>query len=277
MFNQENTTTLPPNSALFLRSSVLMSPSLSSVTGWVLFVAFAAVSTSKTWAFVAPPRVAARLQLIDDPTRQAQQQPHHPRHCSRRRYYSETQLSDMKRPIMDQIASALFRLENQRVEDSSVVDEKGRVGEPMEWSEGTSAANKFSEFVANNPIGYQFKQWVADIVAGGDYDQGEVQKQIDEFVQENEIAMYSFTTCPFCRRAKDSLDERGLKYSVIELDELEGNQGNEIRAELGRKTKRTSVPSIFVRGQYIGGCNDGPGLLPMMESGELDKLLQAKN
>ena len=66
----------------------------------------------------------------------------------------------------------------------------------------------------------------------------------------------------------------GVAYKSIELDELEGNQGNEIRAELGKKTKRTSVPSIFVRGKYIGGCNDGPGLLPLMQSGEFDRLLR---
>jgi glutaredoxin 3 len=180
----------------------------------------------------------------------------------------------MKRPLLDQIASSLFKLENNRVEASSVVDEKGRNGEPMEWSEGTSAANKFSELVASNPIGYRFKQWVADIVAG-EYDVAAVEAFVDTFVAHNEIAMFSFTTCPFCRRAKDALDERGIPFKAIELDEMEGNKGNEIRAELGKKTKRTSVPSIFVRGRYIGGCNDGPGLLPLMESGELDQLLQA--
>ena len=185
-----------------------------------------------------------------------------------------TRLSDMKRPILDQIASTLFRWENQRVADSSVVDDQGRVGEPMEWSQETSTANRFSELVAKNPIGYQMKQWVADIVAGSSYDRESVQTTIDQFVHESDIAMFSFTTCPFCRRAKDALDERGIAYAVMELDELEGNKGNEIRAELGRKTKRTSVPSIFVRGRYIGGCNDGPGLLPIMESGEFDKMLQ---
>ena len=114
-------------------------------------------------------------------------------------------------------------------------------------------------------------------MAGSNYNREAVQAEMDQFVQTNEIAMFSFTTCPFCRRAKDVLDERGIRYAVLELDELEGNEGNEIRAELGRKTKRTSVPSIFVRGQYIGGCNDGPGLIPLMESGEFDRLLQSQN
>ena len=187
---------------------------------------------------------------------------------------STTTMQEMKRPILDQVASFLFRLENDRVEKSSVVDEKGRVGEPMEWSEANSFANKFSELISGNDIGYGFKQAVADLIAG-DYDEASVKKEVDSFVEENSIAMFSFSTCPFCRRAKDFLDEKGVKYSVLELDELEGNKGNEIRAILGKKTKRTSVPSIFIGGKYIGGCNDGPGLLPLAASGELDELLLA--
>jgi len=197
---------------------------------------------------------------------------------------SSTQLQAMKRPFLDTVATTLFKLENSRVEASSEVDEKGRMGEPMAWSESNSLANKVSEMIASNTLGYQFKQFVADIVAG-DYDEDAVTRKVDAFIasgnngnffqkKQPKVAMLSFTTCPFCRKAKDYLDERGIAYSVMELDELEGNQGNEIRAILGKKTKRTSVPSIFIDGTYIGGCNDGPGLLPLGESGELDNLLQ---
>jgi glutaredoxin 3 len=187
---------------------------------------------------------------------------------------SYSALGGMKRPILDQIASALFKLENARVDASSVEDVKGRTGEPMEWSESNSAANQFSELVATNPIGYRFKQWVADIVAG-EFDEEAVTSRVNSFIHENKIAMFSFTTCPFCRRAKDFLDENGIDYKALELDELQGNEGNQIRAVLGRRTKRTSVPSIFIGGKYIGGCNDGPGLLPLAETGELDKILEA--
>lgn len=194
-------------------------------------------------------------------------------------------LYGMKRPILDTVASTLFQLETSRVENSSELDEQGRMGEPMAWSESESLANQFSEAIASNSLGYKFKQFVADIVAG-DYDEDAVTAKVQAIINYNSkkgnifqkaspsVAMFSFTTCPFCRRAKDYLDEKGVAYSVIELDELDGNEGNEIRAVLGKLTKRTSVPSIFVGGAYIGGCNDGPGLLPLGESGELDKLLQ---
>jgi len=181
----------------------------------------------------------------------------------------------MKRPILDQIASTIFKLENDRVASSSVLDEKGRNGEPMEWSESSSLTNRFSEIMAD--YAYPFKQWIADIIAG-DYDNDAVDAGIEKFVATPNVpvVLYSFTTCPFCRRAKDYLEAEGIKYRAVELDTLDGNEGNEIRAALGRRTKRTSVPSIFVKGKYIGGCNDGPGLLPLGESGELKRMLSMR-
>lgn len=40
---------------------------------------------------------------------------------------------------------------------------------------------------------------------------------------------------------------------------------------------RTSVPAIWIDGQFVGGCNDGPmgGLVSLDESGKLDGMLSA--
>ncbi|KAL7535711.1 hypothetical protein ACHAWF_005241 [Thalassiosira exigua] len=170
------------------------------------------------------------------------------RSASALRRSRSTRLRDMKRPILDRLASFVFRLENDRVASSSVVDEKGRSGEPMEWAEEGSFANRFSAAVASNDVGYRFKQAVADLVAG-DYDQEARESSIQNFVGGTPVAMYSFTTCPYCRKAKDILDERSIPYESVELDLLPSNEGKEIRAELGRLTKRTSIPSIFIGGE----------------------------
>jgi glutaredoxin 3 len=178
----------------------------------------------------------------------------------------------MKRPFLDQLATTLFQLETERVKQSSEVDDQGRLGEPYRWSEENSWANKFSQFMATRA--YSFKQFIADIVAGSDYNREATAQLINDFIHSHDVAMFSFSTCPFCRRAKDELQARGIPYTSMELDELEGNVGNvgnEIRAELGRLTKRTSVPSIFIQQTFIGGCNDGsPGLIPLLERGEQD-------
>ena len=43
--------------------------------------------------------------------------------------------------------------------------------------------------------------------------------------------------------------------------------------ELLRRTGRSSAPSVWVRGEYVGGCDDGTepwhGVVPMLASGKL--------
>ena len=85
-----------------------------------------------------------------------------------------------------------------RVESSSVPDEKGRTGEPMEWAEDDSLANKFSVLVSGNDLGYAFKQWVADIVAG-DYDKEQVETLVNGFVAPTS------SSSPSPKRSKCSL------------------------------------------------------------------------
>ena len=52
--------------------------------------------------------------------------------------------------------------------------------------------------------------------------------------------------------------------------------GAALRARIGARTGRTSVPAIWVGADYIGGLNDGaPGLLPLDKVGDLDGRLRA--
>jgi len=42
---------------------------------------------------------------------------------------------------------------------------------------------------------------------------------------------------------------------------------------------RTSVPAIWIGGEFVGGCNDGPmgGLNNLNQSNKLDDMLKAVN
>jgi glutaredoxin-related protein len=65
-----------------------------------------------------------------------------------------------------------------------------------------------------------------------------------------------------------------VPYKVVELDQ--DVDGKAIRAVMGERLGRTSVPAIWIAGEFVGGCNDGPmgGLVSLEESGILDSLLQ---
>jgi len=69
------------------------------------------------------------------------------------------------------------------------------------------------------------------------------------------------------------LSDLGAKYTALELDTM-GTEGKAIRAELAEMTDRTSVPNIFISGNNVGGCNDGPGVMTLHKEGKLVPLLQ---
>lgn len=132
-------------------------------------------------------------------------------------------------------------------------------------------ADGIQNALTNSPLN-EVKKGVVKMIAG-DYDKGAVRAKLDNLIAEKPVLMLSFTTCPFCLKAKALLDEKGAVYEVVELD-VESD-GNAIRAEMADMLGRTSVPAIWIGGQFIGGCNDGPmgGIVKLNESGKLDPML----
>ena len=79
------------------------------------------------------------------------------------------------------------------------------------------------------------------------------------------VLMYSTEYCPYCVRARQLLDAKGVIYTDIRIDEYP-----EKREEMIANSGRTTVPQIFINHQPIGGCDD---LHALEKTGELDKLL----
>ena len=86
---------------------------------------------------------------------------------------------------------------------------------------------------------------------------------------------------PFSTEAVGVLESTGAKFEKVELGPegfLLGGKGSAIRNELGVMYGQTSLPHIFVGGEWIGGLySGGPsggGLAGLMKSGELDAMLQ---
>jgi len=168
----------------------------------------------------------------------------------------------MERPWFDQaITSAVKTLESaelSRVKASSEVPSEangGWAGEPQAWADSGSLVQQVSSISQVGPAA-QLKQFIADRLAG-DYDRASIGKLIDEKITSHKVMMFSFSTCPFCLRAKTLLSEvYGEQLEIYECDLEPG--GNAVRAELGRLTGRTSMPSTWLGPDVLlGGCNDG--------------------
>ena len=81
-----------------------------------------------------------------------------------------------------------------------------------------------------------------------------------------EVIIYTMQVCPYCVRAKQLLDSKGVKYNEIDIDE-----DDTAWDEMVKKTNRRTVPQIFINGFHVGGCDD---LYALHQKGQLDGLLE---
>lgn len=81
------------------------------------------------------------------------------------------------------------------------------------------------------------------------------------------VEIYTWSTCPFCIRAKQLLNRKGVNYIEYAIDGDE--EARDRMVARGTNGKR-SVPQIFINDQHVGGNDD---LHRLERQGELDVLL----
>jgi glutaredoxin 3 len=79
------------------------------------------------------------------------------------------------------------------------------------------------------------------------------------------IEIYTTPWCGYCARAKALLERKGAAFE--ETDVMEDSAK---RTEMRERSRRTTVPQIFINGQHIGGSDD---LAALEQAGKLDALL----
>ena len=79
------------------------------------------------------------------------------------------------------------------------------------------------------------------------------------------IEIYTTPFCGYCARAKGLLDSKGAAYEDMDVMEDAAK-----RSEMRERSKRTTVPQIFINGQHIGGSDE---LAALERTGKLDPLL----
>jgi glutaredoxin 3 len=138
----------------------------------------------------------------------------------------------------------------------------------------------FIRFGKSLKSGSDFKQAVADALAG-EYNPVVYQEKIQKLIASDKVVVFAWSVSPASQKAIQLLKSIDADIKVINLDEP-WDEGNKLRAELGRLVGRSSVPAIFIEKEYIGGCYDGPtvdapGLIPLAFQGTLrSKLIKAR-
>ena len=80
------------------------------------------------------------------------------------------------------------------------------------------------------------------------------------------VEIYTWSSCPFCIRAKALLKKKGVDFTEYVIDGDEAARDKMAQRANGRR----SVPQIFINDQHIGGCDD---IHALDAQGNLDPLL----
>ena len=84
----------------------------------------------------------------------------------------------------------------------------------------------------------------------------------------NPVRMYTTQVCPYCIRAKQLLQARG----VAQIEEIRIDLDPAQRMQMMEITGRRTVPQIFIGDTHVDGCDDlialdqRGGLLPLLGS-----------
>ncbi|KAM7536134.1 hypothetical protein Aperf_G00000091369 [Anoplocephala perfoliata] len=68
------------------------------------------------------------------------------------------------------------------------------------------------------------------------------------------VLVFSKSYCPYCKKVKERFKDLQIPYGFLDLD-LKKN-GAEYQAMLKEITGRSTVPQVFFRGEFLGGCDD---------------------
>ncbi len=81
----------------------------------------------------------------------------------------------------------------------------------------------------------------------------------------NKVQIYTNSNCPYCIRAKQLLDSKGVDYDEVNLD-----KDPELKLETMKKLNWRTVPIILIGDELIGGYDQ---LVSLERAKKLDGLL----
>ena len=79
------------------------------------------------------------------------------------------------------------------------------------------------------------------------------------------VIIYTTRFCPYCVRARNLLDDKGVAYEDIAVDD-----DPQLRREMMTRSGLNTVPQIWIDEQHIGGCDE---MMLLERQGRLDEIL----
>ena len=99
-------------------------------------------------------------------------------------------------------------------------------------------------------------------------------EQIDNLVSNNDVVLFmkgikSMPQCGFSSKVAGALN-----YIDVDFADINVLADEQLRGEIKEYSDWPTIPQLYVKGEFIGGCDI---ITEMMLSGEMEELLDANN
>jgi glutaredoxin-like protein NrdH len=74
--------------------------------------------------------------------------------------------------------------------------------------------------------------------------------------QQEELKIYTLSTCSHCRATKKFLDNSGIEYSYTDVDLLQGEEREAVIEEVKKYNPRCTFPTIVIGDKVIVGFRE---------------------
>jgi glutaredoxin-like protein NrdH len=83
--------------------------------------------------------------------------------------------------------------------------------------------------------------------------------------KKGEIFLYTLSTCGWCRKTKQLLNEKGVEYAYVDVDLLEDDENEEALKDMQKWNPNGSFPTIIINGKSAIKGYDPKKLLEVIE------------
>lgn len=73
---------------------------------------------------------------------------------------------------------------------------------------------------------------------------------------QGEIMIYALSTCPWCRKTKQLLNDMGVEYSFIDVDMAQGQERETVIGQVRKYNPALSFPVVVINGKAIIGFKE---------------------
>lgn len=70
-----------------------------------------------------------------------------------------------------------------------------------------------------------------------------------------DVKVFALSTCIHCKSAKEYLDQCGVKYECVHVDQLTGQERKDMIEEVRKHNSSVSFPTIVIDGKVVVGFN----------------------